>query len=1151
MSGTFTVTADMVALQRMASDPLRSAWVSANAGSGKTYVLTRRVVRLMLAGTPPGAILCLTFTKAAAATMSNRVLDLLASWAVMTDEALTRALEDLDGAPPTAERRLRARRLFARALETPGGLKVQTIHAFCERLLHQFPFEANVPSQFTVLDDAASKTLVASAKSALWERAAANPEGPLGRALATLSMTGADQTVAELLDEIVDKRAQLKAYIRSDADLARALAELPDWLGLNPGETLENLRQDIIGEALIPRSEWRSVAATFEHVLGTAPKHDVAGLLRQADLGGPSASETYCSIFLNNDDEPRKHLPAAAVRKAEPALASRFDAEKQRLADLMAKMRAARIAEGTSALLTLGHEIIDHIERAKAARGALDFDDLVTKAGALFDNDGASAWVLYKLDQGIDHILVDEAQDTSPAQWRIVEKLVDEFASGEGARAIPRTLFVVGDEKQSIYSFQGADPRWFDDMRRHFERAFRKASLPFTPLELKHSFRSAPAVLTAVDAVFADANARRGLSADDVEPPPHLPARVGAPGVVELWPLAEATKIDRDDADWTAPVDAIGAGDPIMLLAATIARRVRLWLDPVTPLLGRSTPMVPGDVLILVRRRGALFDALIRALKQAGVPVAGADRLVLGDHIAVQDLVALGDCLVTPDDDLSLAVALKSPLFGLTEDELLRLCLNRRGSLWDRLVDADHPAAQTLARWRDEALSITPGAFYAAVLARDGIRTRILARLGPEAIDALDEFLSLALGFDQRDVPTLAGFLHAFRASEVVVKRDMDVRPGEVRVMTVHGAKGLEASTVILADTMSVPGHAHDPKVLGLTPVNQPSGTPERLAWAPSASADIAPTAAARLAHREAQEREYRRLLYVAMTRAADRLVICGAKPGRDPVDPWYQLIKAQLQDRAEEQAAEDGDGMVYRWTTGAPAALSATTPQTTNEQAPPRPRPAWLSPLAGTPTRSARSLAPSRASSPASGPENEARKQAMRRGVVIHRLLQSLPDVAPERRADAARRYLSSDKSLYEASRAEIMARVLALLDDARFSSLFGPESRAEVPLVGMVKGLPVAGQIDRLVITPERVVIADFKTGLAVPASADAVPASYVTQLALYRALLSEMRPGVPVEALIVWADVAEATSIPAAMMDENLAALTGALPGTRRAP
>lgn len=1129
-----------VEAQRAASDPAVSAWVAANAGSGKTYVLARRVIRLMLAGTAPGAILCLTFTKAAAATMANRVFDTLAAWTRLDDESLNRELTELDGRAPSPQRLVRARRLFAEALETPGGLKVQTIHAFCERLLHQFPFEANVASQFTVLDEAGHARLVERARLAVLMEAGRDPDGPLGRSLARLSATQADQTISDLLDEALRARSDLLAQVEAEGSIDRAIGRLAEMLGVRPGETSEALRADIIASARLRPSEWASIADTLESLSKAKREKDIARLLREAAKDPVRAPELYQGIFFTGGGKPVDRLVTRAVRDDDPRLAELLDSEQARLVELQGRLKALALFEGTAALMRLAHAMVTRVEADKAARGALDFDDLIERTRALLAEDRAR-WVLYKIDQGIDHILVDEAQDTSPAQWELIRALADEFTAGQGAREVTRTLFVVGDEKQSIYSFQGADLRSFERMRTHFAAAFGRVGQPFhQDIRLTFSFRSTQAVLSAVDRVFDHGDNRRGLSAEGVPMAPHDAARGTAPGLVELWPAVEPLDEEEERA-WREPLDRPSASAPAQRLAARIAAHVRLWLERRMVLPARDRPVRAGDVLILVRRRGGLFDAIIAALKAAQVPVAGADRLILGEHIAVMDLMALGDCLVTPDDDLSLATVLKSPLVGLDEEALFALAHGRAGSLWDAVQASGLPAAALLARWRGEALALPPASFYARVLARDGGRRAMLERLGAEAADPLDEFLSLALAYEQSGIATLRGFLAHMRAGAIEVKRDMDLARDEVRVMTVHGAKGLEADIVILADTMGAPGGRHDPKLFRIVPPNSPAGTPARLVWSPRKDADDPLVDKARHAGRQRQEEEYRRLLYVALTRAADRLIICGARPKRaSGQDCWYDMIARQLGPHAVEEPADDGEGNVLRWRgPHAEAPAPTATAPSGGRPADLPPLPDWLERQAPPPVRPEHLLTPSAltaADRPPVAGLAQARQAALVRGTLVHRLLQSLPELAPEARRQAMARFLDSRPEA-AAMRDEIAAAVTAILDDPAIAPLFSAAGRSEVAVAGRLGGRPIAGQIDRLAVLPDRIIVADYKTNANPPAAPEAVPEAYLAQMAAYRALIAQVHPGRPVEAWLVWTALPSVMVLPPALLDAAL--------------
>jgi ATP-dependent helicase/nuclease subunit A len=1128
---------DVTRVQIDASDPGASAWVAANAGAGKTHVLAQRVIRLMLAGAEPAKILCLTFTKAAAANMANRIFGTLADWVALDEDALEEAIEAIEGEPPDRLRRERARRLFAQALDTPGGLKVQTIHAFCTRLLHQFPFEADVAARFTVLEERAENDLLARLRLAVLLDAAGTPDSPLGRALATAITVAADRTFGEAVDEAIRARDRLTAWIDHAGSIAAAMTQLSALLGVGPDETVETIEAAMMQSPILPASEWPDAAAVLARG-STNDRERAANLAAAAAATGTARVDAYVQVFANSDETPRQRIVTKATQTAAPALAARLCEEQKRVVGLLARRRAARARDRTAALMTVAYEVIGRYRAEKDRRGLLDYDDLIDKTLTLLEKVDA-AWVHYKLDLGIDHVLIDEAQDTSPKQWEIVKRLATEFTAGEGARGtLRRTVFAVGDEKQSIFSFQGAAPGEFTAARLHFQRAHRAGEFDFVACRFGHSFRSGDNVLGAVDTVFArrDVYASITTDADGIA---HSALPDAPPGLVEIWPLIEAEKRPEIEG-WDAPFDVVSDENPQMKLAKRIAAQVAAL---------RARGCRAGDVLVLVRQRGPLFEAIIRTLKNAGIPVAGADRLVLTEHIAVMDLMVLADALLLPHDDLALATVLKSPLFGLDDTQLFDLAHGRQGSL--RTALTKYPAfaatAAELDALGEAARRETPFAFYARLLGARGGRRKILARLGSEAADALDEFLNLALDYEARETPSVQGFVAWLRGATTEVKRDMDIAREEVRVMTVHGAKGLEAPVVILADTTTRPSGPRDPRLLALPRAGVAPGTPDCLVWAGAMPTDVPPIADARSRARAVASDEYRRLLYVAMTRAAEHLIVCGAQGlNGKPRSCWYDLIYDTLWERAIEGPADHGEGPVRRWQK-VPAGTAAPTP--TVPDTPAIQLPEWLTRHARAEATLTQAVAPSSAlAMPPVRTEaaGTAQRQALARGRSVHRLLQGLPDILPERRAEAARRHLAGAAEFTEAERAAIMAEAMALLDDPVFAPLFAAGTRAEIPIVGRIAragkaALLVSGQVDRLAVTPNAVLIADYKTDRPAPRRLEDVPRSYVTQLALYRAVLRRLYPDREVRAALVWTDVPELIELPGAALDAALDALS----------
>ena len=1140
MALRYAIPKDTQEAQRKASDPKLTAWVSANAGSGKTHVLTQRVIRLLLEGVAPSRILCLTFTKAAAANMSLRVFDTLAKWTALDDEALETEIR-ATGADFSSESLAFARRLFARTVETPGGLKIQTIHAFCERLLHLFPFEAIVPSHFRVIEEEEQAELLQQARDVSLTEAGQEPDNALGKALSLVSRETNADDFNELMKAVLSKRDLLTQMVEANGgDVMRYEAQLRHSLGITSNRSAAEIEQAILEEG-IPDTDWQGVADRLN--LGSANDKKLASKFELAlSAKGVGRIDAYLSIWLTQDGKP---LASVGTKNIDLALKQELEEEKARVIKSMELLKSVECLERSSALVRLSDAIFKRYRALKQARGLLDFDDLIATVRRLLV-ETSPGWVLFKLDSGIDHILVDEAQDTSPAQWDILCRLSEEFMAGEGQRNIMRTFFAVGDEKQSIYSFQGADPRKFDEMRQYFARHARDAQMGFENVPLHRSFRSAPGILKCVDKVFADSFNRKGLSYGDDVAPQHQALKEKLPSVVEIWPRIEG-RDEEQERDWRLPVDLQDKYAPATVLATRIASLIRGWLDPSSPERvcdehENARPIRAGDIMILVRRRNAFFEAVIRALKEKDVPVAGADRLQLLESIAVMDLMAAGRTALLPQDDLSLACVLKSPLIGLDDDDLIALAPQRPASLYEALAQSSDPRHQSafaiIERWQKRAQS---GAFtfYAHLLGEDGGRRAMQKRLGPEARDAMDEFLKLALDHELREVPSLQNFLHGLQ--DVNIKRDMEAAGEAVRVLTAHAAKGLEAKIVFLPDTCSAPGSRFDPKIFELD-----SDTGPLLVWSPSSKLDCVSTTPLREAARNDSAEEYRRLLYVAMTRAEERLYVMGFHGTRGPDKGcWYEMIERTLaDDMASVPAPWNPEETILRFTDGekrpeADLVVTAATAPTT--------LPTWLTKPA---PMEAVTLAPLRPSSAIEAadmdPQSEDariwRAQALLAGRITHELLQHMGGKAAQDRQAMAERYLARrGATLPDALRARILQEVFSVLDEPQLQALFAPGSRAEVSLGGAItlrgRKVPLLGQIDRLVECEREILIADFKTGKV---AEGALPAAYATQLALYRAALMELYPSKPVRALLVWTAGPRVDEVTPQMAEEALRAL-----------
>ncbi len=1161
MSSPRNIPEAVRATQARAFDPASSAFVSANAGSGKTHVLVQRVIRLLLNEVPPEKILCITFTKAAAANMAERVFTTLGHWVTLDDTALDAAIRDAGIARPDAKLRMRARELFACALETPGGLKVQTIHALCTRLLQQFPFEANVPARFAVLDERDQAEMMERANLAVLLDAARDPQSPAGRALDIAMSSAADVTFKDVVREACLSRDHFMAWTDSAGAAGAAIAQMSNALGVDPDERLDEIEHQIVEGPHLPKARWENIARLLD--TGSKSDSDQAARLRDALVfSGGEQVDAYLGLFLTEALTPRKSVVTKKFCDSHPAAAALLDREIGRIGPLIERRRALTIRDRTQALLIIATAVAANYRREKQERGLLDYDDLIDKTLEMLDR-VSSGWVHFKLDRGVDHVLIDEAQDTSPRQWDIVAHLISEFTTGEGARdGVKRTIFAVGDEKQSIFSFQGAAPHEFDLRRKSLQSKFEDAGLKFDPISLTYSFRSGSAILQSVDHVFREQAIYSSIHAVANGYPIHESLTDAGPSLIDLWEL-ELPDPRQDIEGWRAPFDAVSETSPEVRLAKRIQIEIKSLIaaGTLTGSTGNRRPLRYGDVLVLVRRRGNAFDAVIQALKHANIPVAGADRLKLTEHIAIIDLMNLADALLLPQDDLALAVALKSPLFGFTDEDLFKLAWQREGSLRDALTvhaaseQKFENALRRVKACEARVMRETPFSFYAWLLGgqggENGGRARILRRLGHEANDALDEFLELALAYERKAPASLQGFMAWLRAADTEVKRDMEIKRDEVRVMTVHGAKGLEAPVVFLVDTTTSPADTTRLKLIRMPQGNAAPHAPGAVIWAGKKAEDTPAVAAARAAMLGETEDEYRRLLYVAMTRAADRLIVGGCMPGnmrKLRELSWYDLIaKGLAVSGLHMQSVPPPDGVVKRFSRPedvAPEIAAAVPPS----PATPIALPAWLRTPAPQGPRADSLLRPSdpedKGRAVRTGESAQMRARALQRGALVHRLLQSLPDVPFESRHDTALRYLARNADEWtEDERAALATQILSLINEPRFAAVFAPGSRAEVSIVGRLErpGHPpalVSGQIDRLVVTASDVLIVDYKTNHAPPATLAKAPAAYVRQLALYRAILRKLYPQLPVRAALLWTETPELMEIPAPALDAQLA-------------
>ncbi len=1093
--------------QEHASRPDTHVWLSASAGTGKTAVLSSRVLRLLLNGVAPERILCLTFTKAGAAEMAERMHSRLAHWVQIKPADLRKELFAL-GEDNSDAAIGRARLLFARVLDaTGGGLRIQTIHSFCQSLLAAFPLEAGLVPGFEPLDERGQAELSRRALIAMIETAERERDTAVLSAIEMLALRLGEMGTQTYLAKCV-----------SAGPLLDLLDDIPAFLltFLNlPEGDIEASIADWCGDDMFPIDSLAAVAAANK-AWGAA-----SGAERAASL------DDLLSLLLTKDGEV-KNRTRDKLLAAEPDYLELASECGEAIASLLDLRRQVAFAQVAAQGLAAGRAYARAYAQAKRQAGAVDFDDLIGRASELLTRPGMADWIRYKLDQQVDHILVDEAQDTNKAQWSIVWSIIEEFLQVEhdGLNKL-RTLFVVGDTKQAIFGFQGTSPTAFLDALDDFRQSVDEVGHPFAELPLALSFRSMPAVLDVVDAVLDEVgHAQFGLAESSAR---HESAR-RHPGSVTILPPTSlvAAETEEDGEGSETPEESPTEGEEDWLAdhqrrhAEKIAQLVKEMIG--TPLATKGRDARPGDVLILLRSRGALSRLIVARLYEAGVPVAGVDRLRLQAPLAVRDLLAALRFAVQPEDDLNLANLLVSPLIGWSQDDLMNRAIPRKGSLWGHLRETlgteDQAPLRALLASADFT---TPYRYLEAILSgpMDG-RRKLVARLGEEARDAIDELINAALSFEADDHPSLQRFIDWFDRGDADIKRELGEGGDMVRVMTVHGAKGLEAPIVILADAAADPTMKPRAEAIDL-PVNAaklPLMRPGK-GEAGEAIQDAIDKA------KQADMEEHWRLLYVALTRAEEHLVVTGALGSRakgvPPEQSWYQAVDRAMQGIGAEPVAMQGWGEARRWL-GPPdlAPAKAERLQPSDVSSAPGNLPAWLHAPAPAEARPPRPLAPTAAveDDVPNPPPDSAMRAAAERGRLLHTLFERLPDLAPAERAQAAELWLTGAGGVADPdARRGLIAHVSAVLDDPAHSALFGPDALAEAPIAAVVEGQVIAGTVDRLLVTTDDIHVVDFKTGRAIPADTEALPLAHIRQMAAYAAALGEIFPGRAIRASLLY--------------------------------
>ena len=1109
-----------------ALDPARSVWVSASAGSGKTTLLTERVLRLLLQNrienrTRLPNILCLTYTKAAAAEMQNRIHKQLGQWAILPEAELQNRLETTFQIKTDRDILKKSRRLFAQVLERPDCIRIMTMHAFCQMILNRFPHEAGLAPHFTLLEGEAEKHFQQQVLGQCFADIKKNPD--LSAALDALGETQSSTRTSDMLQGVFQDAAKWAKHFEVFSNLALFANDLQKQLGL---QHISSVSEYLASNSIEPALSENAMLLAADYLQdGTQNDKDRGNAIRawiKAKENRVDTFDDYANIFLTGDLTIRKTLFTKAVSKKHPDIVDIMSLEASRIEAVVHQRNALLFYHQQCAFYQLSKHLWQLLKQMKHRHAQLTYDDLILTTRDLLSNSDVAPWILYKLDGGIDHILIDEAQDTSPQQWDIVFALLDEILAGLGARSdANRTIFVVGDEKQSIYSFQGANHRHYLDVKQKLFARFENLPKPMLDIQRIQSYRSTSAVLSFVDAVFEQDGVRQGVS---TEPIRHFAHR-SQQGFVELWPTIKTEPAELPAA-WHPPMQRDDSKHAYIQLAVQIANQISVWLCEGWQIKTRAAysadamrPIKPDDIIILLQYRSHLLAPIIRALKDKNIPVAGIDRMRLHEQAAIQDVLTLCRFLLLPNDDLTLAELLRGPFIRINDEQLFEIAYNRSGSLWNALQSIPHYSAicDYLKNFLGIVDTISSFALLSQIYATPcrghatGGKAALIHRLGIDAIDPLEQLLSAARNFDAQNPLSLQLFVRAIAQDDSEIKREQSDANGEVRIMTTHGAKGLEAPIIIMPDLMRDPDK---------------QGRADALLWDEQGIAYAVTPVAKRIAlikhaktyHETVREEEHRRLLYVALTRAADVLILCSAVKNKNPnSSPWHIHTQDAMQ-RLNAETVESTAGTLYRY-----GDMTTLSPPKNLQQAlvhETAALPAWLhQPLQNLEKETIYNPSSLIKSNEAQLSPSSTPSSSFARGRLLHRLLQLLPALPDDVREESAARFLERNLGQDATANAHDVREVMAVLRHPHFAKVFSNVAIAEIPIIGTLNGKQFSGQIDRMLVTDDEVLVIDFKTNRPPPKTIEQVDETYLAQMACYAGLLEQIYPDKIIRTALLW--------------------------------
>ena len=1091
--------------------PITSSWVSANAGSGKTFNLINRVVRLLISGVAPSKILCITFTNSAAEEMKVRLLDRLAEWVTMESNELLFHIESLLETKFTdGESRklilLKARQLFAEVLEEQSSLRISTIHSLCETILRHFSVETGIPFDFKIINEIEQRALI---EELLQEFAVESNQAFIN--INKIIKPSSEAALTDFTLEIISDQERLikEDFFEYFPEFTEAVSE-----GEINNSNSQKLRSKISSKVLKTLIEAFSTGGNESQIHGKMIEDSYSS--EQENF-----FEVMEKVFLTLEKKPRDHkrFPDKKVLEKYPQIISTIKKITDLILDIRRDCQTKDLYLKTKKVKDFGKEVVSKYEKKKLEKNSLDFYDLLKKVKDLLCKDGMMSWVNFKIDATLNHLLVDECQDVSPIQWEIINRIAGEFFDNWAAVQESKSIFIVGDEKQTIYSFQGADPLTFTKVKSFYSKKLKSVGSNLIDLDLNKSYRSSPLILNYINKVFSDPNS---LGVKVVKP--HQGTK-SLPGRVEIWPIDQKQKTIISPKVWWESVSETNSSDSKEIFAERLAKEIRVILaekfipDENSDCI-KFRKVMPNDIMILFRSRSPLYYEIIEQLNRQHLPTQGADRIILNNDISIKDIISLLKFLDNPLDDLSLAEALKSPFFNISEAKLFEFAYNREESLWLSFLNnsSESDIITEISNLLSQVDTLTTYELLEMILVENSGMEKLINRLGSEVYETVEAFLGYVSEFEDNNISSLASFLNWFSKNKLEIKRPPNKEGRQIKVMTIHASKGQESPIVILPDTLN-----HSIKMTQSKLVKSKNSIffkQEKL----ERCQKISEIERANLVENEFEEN---RLLYVALSRTKYWLII--SANGKTLEESWYQkCLLAYEQMSSEEFTVSNevsGQKMVleYNWHRESNKANHTIDPVIENINMGVKLKEIDVNKVEKeklSPT-SLKKIYPKPYSRTERINESLDKNMSLIRGNLIHSLFEKLSKVENSKRQIVAKNiakihFPELKENYVESAIAETLS-VMRAKENKRF---FSREARFEITIMGALEGIgKINGKIDCLLINDKEIEIVDFKTDRNPPKSVSEVSAAYIMQLGIYSSLIQRSFPDLPIFSYILW--------------------------------